>query len=47
MLTPMMEQIRTLGLPLQVAKQVIVLAVAIMIGYGLAMFWSRITRWIG
>lgn len=47
MLMPMMEQIRNLGLAVQVAKQVVVLAIAILIGYGLALFWSRITRWIG
>ena len=47
MLTPMMDQIRNLGLVTQVAKQVIVLGAAIMIGYSLALFWSRITRWIG
>jgi uncharacterized membrane protein YwzB len=47
MLTPMMDQIRNLGLATQIGKQVVVLSVAIIIGYSLALFWSRITRWIG
>lgn len=47
MLTPMMDQIRNLGLATQIGKQVVVLSLAIIIGYSLALFWSRITRWIG
>ena len=46
-LTPMIEQIRNLGLATQIGKQVIVLGVAITVGYGLALFWSRIVRLIG
>ena len=43
----MIEQIRNLGVVVQVAKQVVVLGVAILLGYGVARFWSGVARWIG
>ncbi len=47
LLTPMIEQIRNMGMTLQVGKQVAVLTVAILLGYGVARFWSGVARWIG
>jgi hypothetical protein len=46
MLMPMIDQLRSTGMVLQVGKQVVVLAAAILIGYATAAFWNRITRWI-
>ncbi len=46
MLTPMIDQLRNLGVAVQVAKQVAVLSIAIMLGYSLAAFWSKVTRFI-
>ncbi|MCL4767400.1 MAG: hypothetical protein KJZ80_14320 [Hyphomicrobiaceae bacterium] len=43
----MVEQIRSLGIVVQVGKQVVILVVAVLIGYGLARFWSGVARWIG
>jgi hypothetical protein len=46
-LGPMLEQVRNLGFATQVGKQIVILTVAILVGYMVALFWSGVARWIG
>jgi hypothetical protein len=43
-LQPLMEQVRSGGVGLQIAKQVVILTVPLLLGYGIAAVWSALMR---